>query len=277
MSFFGSIGRFFSSLFGLAEGKTQRATDAMVSGSPDAIRAQFRKTREDWTRDYTQMREAVAELIRIREMKMDEVKQLNKQSDELEQKMAGAIELFKKTPDERYRAAYGQLAAQNESTEVRIKELVAEIDEQQKGIERYKGRLLELQRQIESLSKEEAETVADIVSSQKIRELNDRLQGLSMDSQSKNLEAIRTARQKAKAVAKLSNELSGANTNELDLQLKAAGAGSKHLNAFDSAVSGNKVTATDVPPTALNAPVAKDPVQAEIDALLKGTAVGAPK
>ncbi len=275
MGFFSSLSRFFRSMFGIAEGNIERTTDKIISGSPENIKAQFRKTKEDWTRDYSTMREAVAELIRIREMKMDEVKKLNKESDEVEVKMAGAIELFKKTPDERFRSAYGQLAAKNEGIELRIKELMVEIDEQQKTLERYKLRLLELQRQIEDLSKEEAETVADIVSGQKIRELNDRLSGLSMDSQSKNLEAIRSARQKAKAVAKLSTELSGADKSDFDMELKKAGAGSKHVDSFDAAVGIKKVTAVEETPEILPAPSpagnalkALDPVDAELAKLL---------
>lgn len=238
MSFFDSLGRFFSSIFGLAQGKTERATDKLVTSSADAIRSQFRKTKEDWSKDYQEMREAVAELIRIREMKSEEVKKISKESEELQQKMAGAIELYKKNPDERYKTAYAQLAEKSDKNEGRIKELENEIDEQQQAIERYKVRLIELQNQIDSLNKEEAETVADIISSQKIKELNDRLTGLSVDSSSKNLEAIRNARQKSKAVAKLSTELTGAEKVDLDKELQAAGSRSKHLSAFDDAIGG---------------------------------------
>lgn len=227
MGLFDSLGRFFSSAFGLAEGKTQRMTDKMVTANADSIRSQFRKTKEDWSKDYQEMREAIAELIRIREMKAEEVKKIAKESEELQQKMSGAIELYKKTPDERYKSAYAQLADKSEKNEQRIKELEAEIDEQHQAIERYKVRLLELQAQIESLNKEEAETVADIISSQKIRELNDRLSGLSVDSSSKNLEAIRNARQKSKAVAKLSTELTGVEKTDLDKELQLAGSRSK--------------------------------------------------
>ncbi|APJ02856.1 PspA/IM30 family protein [Silvanigrella aquatica] len=262
MSFFDSLGRFFSSVFGLAEGKTQRATDKMVTSSPDAIRSQFRKTKEDWSKDYQEMREAVAELIRIREMKSEEVKKISRESEELQQKMAGAIELYKKTPDERYKAAYTQLADKAEKNEQRVKELEAEIDEQHQGIERYKVRLLELQTQIDSLNKEEAETVADIVSSQKIKELNDRLSGLSVDSSSKNLEAIRNARQKSKAVAKLSTELTGVEKTDMDKELKLAGSRSKHLSAFESAISDGKLGVKNDPFAALPK---SDPIEAEIN------------
>jgi phage shock protein A len=274
MSFFNSLGRFFSSVFGLAEGKTQRMTDKIVTSSADAIRSQFRKTKEDWSKDYQEMREAVAELIRIREMKSEEVKKITKESEELQQKMAGAIELYKKTPDERYKAAYTQLADKSDKNEQRVKELEAEIDEQHQAIERFKVRLLELQTQIDSLNKEEAETVADIISSQKIKELNDRLSGLSVDSSSKNLEAIRNTRQKSKAVAKLSTELTGLEKTDLDKELQLAGSRSKHLSAFDNAVSDGKVTIKNDPfaslPKSTSTQSSKETIEAEISNLKSG-------
>jgi phage shock protein A len=240
MGFLNSIGRFLKSAFGLAQGKTERMTDSMISANADTIRSQFRKTKEDWNRDYQEMRNAVAELINIREMKIEEAKKLSKECEELQQKMNGAIELYKKTPDERYKSAYTQLAQKCEENEGRVQILESEVDEQQKSIERYKLRLRELQTQIDSLNKEEAETVADIVSSQKIKELNDRLSGVSTDSASKNLDVIRAARQKSKAVAKLSSEMSNTEHTDFDAQLKVAGSKSKYLSAFDSAV-GNEV------------------------------------
>ncbi|BBH52038.1 PspA/IM30 family protein [Fluviispira sanaruensis] len=275
MGFLDSLGRFFSSAFGLAEGKTQRMADKMVTSNADAIRSQFRKTKEDWSKDYQEMREAVAELIRIREMKAEEVKKISRESEELQQKMAGAIELYKKNPDERYKAAYTQLADKSEKNEQRVKELEAEIIEQQQAIERYKVRLLELQTQIDSLNKEEAETVADIISSQKIKELNDRLSGLSVDSSSKNLEAIRNARQKSKAVAKLSTELTGAEKTDLDKELSLAGSRSKHLSAFDDAVSSKKATIKNDPfaelPSSSNISYnKKDTVDIELSKLTSG-------
>ncbi len=274
MSFFDSLGRFFSSVFGLAEGKTQRMTDKIVTSSADAIRSQFRKTKEDWSKDYQEMREAVAELIRIREMKSEEVKKITKESEELQQKMAGAIELYKKTPDERYKAAYAQLADKSDKNELRVKELEAEIDEQHQAIERFKVRLLELQSQIDSLNKEEAETVADIISSQKIKELNDRLSGLSVDSSSKNLEAIRNTRQKSKAVAKLSTELTGLEKTDLDKELQLAGSRSKHLSAFDNAVTDGKVMIKNDPfaslPKSNSTESSKETIEAEISNLKSG-------
>jgi cell division septum initiation protein DivIVA len=136
MSFINSLGRFFASVFGLAQGKTERMADKMVASSADAIRSQFRKTKEDWTKDYQEMREAIAELIRIREMKSDEVKKIIRENEELQHKMNGAIELYKKNPDERYKSAYTQLADKAEKNEQRIKELETEIPEGLKDLKK---------------------------------------------------------------------------------------------------------------------------------------------
>lgn len=257
MGFFRSLLRFIGAIFGQAEGGTERATDMLLTSSPDAIRNQFRKTREDSIRDYNQMRDAVAELCKIRDSKVVEMNELTNSSKQADSMMLGAIESFKKTSDERYKEAYARFAADKEKFESRLDELETEVAQQDKMIESYKGRLMSLQKDIEDLKKEEAETVADIVSSRKINELNDKLQGLSQDAQSKNLEAIREARNKAKSVAKLSNELSGTDQKEFEKKILASGKASKHLAAFEEAVKFDKVFAIEAPIVSIEAKESK--------------------
>lgn len=270
MSFFGSISRFFRTMFGLAEGATERAADKLVSGSPDAIRAQFRKTREDWKRDYLDMREAVADLIRVRESRVVEAKRLQGEVETLQNKMGGAIELYRKNPDPRYRDAYAQLAERHAAAEKRIQELTAEAEAQDSQIEKFKSRLMEIQRQIETLTQEEAETIADIVSAQKVRELNDRLQGLSVASESKSLEAIREARAKAKAMAKLSGELAGTDKADFERELVEAGVRSKYLDVFDVAVGKKAPQVLDPErPDELPSHQPRDEVAENLDKLLQ--------
>lgn len=236
MSFFQSISRFFTSFFGLAQGKTERMTDKMVSANADTIRAQFRKTKEDWTRDYQEMRNAIAELIAVRDQKKFDVQKLQIENDEISQKMQGAVALYQQHPDEKYKEAYARLADRREDNENRVQALQKQITEQSQGIDVYKKRLIELQQQIDSLTKEEAETVADIVSSQKIKELNDRFQGVSTEGVSKNLQAVREVRQKLNTVAKISTEMSANQPHEMEEELVRAGAKKRHLESFDEAL-----------------------------------------
>ncbi len=241
MGFFSAIARLFRTVFGLAEGGTQRATDSLLTSSPDAIRNQFRKTQEDSIRDYNEMKSAVAELLTIRNSRAHDIEVMHKESDLLQSKMNGAIELYKKTQDEALRAKYGELAEKRTALETKIDEFEVEVTKQKSLIEQYKSKLGKLQSSIEDLKREEAETVADIISSRKINELNSKLQGLSTDTQTKNLEAIRQARLTAKAQAQLSGDLSGDKVEVLDAKLLTAGATSKHLDAFDNAVKLDKL------------------------------------
>ena len=100
MSFISSIFRLVASLFGQAEGSTERATDKLLTSSPEAIRNQFRKTREDWSKDYTEMKSAIAQLMQLRDTKVDEAKRLQTLIGEVETKMHGAITLYKQSQDE---------------------------------------------------------------------------------------------------------------------------------------------------------------------------------
>jgi len=243
MGFFSAIARFFKTLFGLAEGGTQRATDNLLTSSPDAIRNQFRKTREDSIRDYNQMKDSVADLLSIRDERANQLTKLHKQADDLAAKMAGAIQLYKQTNDETLRTKYSQLADQKTKLESDMDALDLQVHQQEELINQYKTKLQELQTNIEGLKNEEAETVADIVSNRKMTELNAKLQGLSTDTQTKNLDAIREARQKAKSMASLSNSLSGQQVVKLDQQLLDAGSTSKHFDEFDKAVNLDKLMA----------------------------------
>lgn len=244
MGFFRSILRFFATLFGLAEGTTERATDAMLTASADTIRSQFRKTREDAINSFNNMKDAIAQLITIRDDKAATLQSLNKKSVELDNKMKGAIDSFKKNNDPRLREAYAKFAEERESTETKIDELEIEIADQDKIINGYKLKLKELQANIDKLKTEEAETIADIVSSRQINELNAKLEGLSTDTQTKNLDAIREARKKAKASAKLSNDLSNSDNLQLETELVNAGIASKHADVFDSMVKLDSVFST---------------------------------
>jgi chromosome segregation ATPase len=241
MSFVSSLVRLVSSLFGQAEGSTERATDKLLTSSPEAIRNQFRKTREDWTKDYNEMKAAIAQLVQIRDNKIDEVQKLNTLVEELEVKMSGAINLYKQTQDETLREEYSKLAYTKEEAGSKIATLEKEIQEQNIIIENYKTRLNGLKQDIDNLKKEEAETIADIVSSKKINELNDKLQGLSQNHQAKNLEVIRDARKQVKSEAKLGAEISGLEKTSLDQKLMASGKVSKYLDVFDESVKLDKI------------------------------------
>jgi phage shock protein A len=236
MGFFRSIFRFFGALFGIAEGATQRGTDAMLTANADTIRAQFRKSREDAIQNFNSMKDAVAQLMSIREDKAKQLWVLNKTSQELELKKNGAVEQFKKTQNPALKAAWAKFTEEQKNIEERIDQLEVDIAEQDKQITLYQSKLHELKTQIEKLKTEEAETVAEIVSDRQMEELNSKLSGLSTSTETKNLEAIREARKQIKAKAKLSNQLSGSDVLVAETALIEAGVAAQHGDAFDQLV-----------------------------------------
>lgn len=250
MGLFRSFWRFISTLGGLLQGSTERATDAMLAASADTIRAQFRKTREDWVGEYKQMESAVAELVKIHSDKNAELEKLKHRQYDLTTKMKGAIELFKSKKDESMRDAYGKYAAEKEQTTQRATTLTEEIVNQEQIIENYKSRLMALKKSIDDLKEEEAQTIADIVSSRKLKELNSKLQGLSVDTQSKNLEAIREARKTAVATATLSSDLSGVTQMDEEAKMMQAGQSSSYMSEFDEAVKIERIFPTETVDTA---------------------------
>jgi hypothetical protein len=64
-------------------------------------------------------------------------------------------------------------------------------------------------RDLEKIKDEKGESVADIISAQEEKKVNQLLAGISEDKTDKDLEAMRDVRRKAKAEARANRELSG--------------------------------------------------------------------
>lgn len=239
MGFFRSIFRLIRSMFGLAEGGTDRATNSLLTSSPDAIRNQFQKTRNDWTKNYNSLKEAIAELQVLLNASLADLASHQDAIERLDNLMLGAIEQYKRTQDESLKIDYANFASQKESKIQLAEECKAKIDRDQKLIDTYTSNLEELRINIEKLKEEEARTVADITASKRIQAINEKLQGLSTDSSSRNLDVIREEAKKVKAMTQIDSKVSGADALKSEKKLLDAAKSSKYLSEF------NKATAID--------------------------------
>jgi len=222
MGIFASISRFIFTLGGLLASKVDDGSDAIVS-TPAGVKAAYRQTRDKWTKQYHDVRDAVSQLMMVMEQKLAEIKSLEEEERNLEVKKRGAVEKFRETKDEKYQKAFQDYHTRDAEVERRLAELQTETQTLRTQIDRYKGQLTEMQAQIVNLDKKEAEAIADIVSAKQITALNDRMSNLSTTLEDENLQAIEKIRQKAKAKAKLSEELAGTDRRELDREVMAAG------------------------------------------------------
>jgi len=249
MGFLSSVFRLIRSIFGLAEGGTDRATNSLLTSSPDMIRNQFQKTRNDWTKDYNSLKEAIAELQVLLNANKAELMSLVAETNKLNDLMIGSIEQYKKTHDEQLKVGYANFAAKKEEKEKLIEEIEAKIVEDTGLIESYTAKLTELKDSIDKLKEEEARTIADITSSKKIQAINERLQGLSLDTQSRNLDAIREEAKKVKAMSQIDIKTSGADDLKAEKQLLNAAKSSKFFDEFNKATALDAIFIDETPKT----------------------------
>lgn len=239
---FGSLWRLIRTLFGLAEGTTEIATDKLLTSSPEAIRAQFRKTREDWQRDARELDSAVTDLRVLRDRRLKERERIRMDIEVAEHTMSSSIELYKHQNDERLKTVYGVAAEEKERLSKQLTAINQDVAQENAALLKYQGQIDDLCHKIDALEKEEAETVAEIMTSKKLDEINGKLSGLAVDTTAKNLEAIRDARDKAKVRGQIALERAQPTPqNEMkQLVIKTVNV-QKHLTAFDQAVAIEKL------------------------------------
>ncbi|MFW5828828.1 MAG: hypothetical protein ACOCXA_01085 [Planctomycetota bacterium] len=234
-----SMWRFFSTLGGLVGSGIDERTDAMLT-TPNGIKATFRQAREEWTTQYKEVRDAVSQLLVVAEQKATEIEKLDREHDELATRMNGAIERYKETGEETYKQAFADAHERLQEITGRLETLQGEKAEVERQVAGYKARLKEMQARIQDLDKQEAQSLADIVSSQQIVQLNDRLSNMSTTLQDQNLEAIERKRAQLKATAKLSSELGGHDEAVLHQELDQAGKRAKAEDAFHQMLEESK-------------------------------------
>lgn len=241
-----SVVRFITTLGGLISSRVDEGTDA-VTTTPAGVRAAFKTTRDNWTRQYHEVRDAVAQLLMVMEQKRAEVARLGKDREELAVKKRGAIEKFRQTQDAGFQKVFEDAHAAEKGATERLEALGGEVAGLEEKIASYKARLAEMQLQIRNLDKQEAEAIADIVSSKQIVELNDRMAKLSTSLHDENLQAIERARQSLRAKATLSSELAGSDASSLERQALEAGRSSDAQDEFHRLVAEAELKAKERP------------------------------
>ncbi len=240
MGIFNSVIRFVTTLGGLLSSKVDEGTDALVS-TPAGIKAAFRETRDQWTKQYHEVRDAVSQLLMVMEQKRNEISELEKELQSIEVKKRGAVEKFKQTREDKYQQAFQAAHTRSSEIEVRLQTLNAEVTDMERQVDRYKLKLQEMQTNISGLDQQEAQAIADIVSSKQIVDLNDRLSNLSTTLNDQNLQAIEKQRQRMKAKATLSDELAGTDTNNIEAEIMAAGMNTTAMDEFNQMLTDSEL------------------------------------
>ena len=106
----------------------------------------------------------------------------------------------------------------SERRKARISEIEESTNEYGARIKEHKIQLQHLAREIEKLKSEQADAVADIITTQQEKELADVFSGIAEGGSAEELQKLRELRQQVRAEAKVSKELAGTDAKAQEIE-----------------------------------------------------------
>lgn len=234
------------------------AADAQFTGSTDGIAAAFDMQQDKLIKQYQDLRDAISEVETVLEDKRHRLEKLNEEEDDLLGKREGALTLASKAKTEGDEAGYERHAAAFERFQLRIDEIEAsqakletDITETSATMEKYMLRLQDMQADVQKMPQQKAEAIAEFVSSKRIIELNDRLQGLETSMDRGPISAVLEANRKLTSKARISEKLAGTDVRLADQNYEREGRQSTARNKLDEMLAArNKEKTASTPETA---------------------------
>jgi len=225
-----------------------KAADEQFTGSVDGISAAFDIQKDKMVTQFHGLRDAIAEVETILEDKRSRLEDLNKEEEDLLRKREGALAKAEKAKEANDMKAYEKHANAFERFQVRIDEieltqarLQQEVAETSLTMDKYMLQLQDFQAEIEKMPQEKAEAIADYVSSKKIIELNDRLQGLETSLDRGPISAVLETNKRLTAKARISEKLAKADVKLQDKEYEKAGRESTARSKMDQMLAARRV------------------------------------
>lgn len=184
---------------------------------------------------FNTVRNAVAELMRIEQTRITEIKELHLREDKLGKLKAGAQAALQRRVDQlkgtktkeeiqqdpefiKHSGAYKDASSTLGEVEARIAEKEADLEERRKQIAVYETELQNMQKAVKKLQEEKQETLADTAIAKQSEAISSVLAGITNDTADQDLASVRQARDRAKARSTLTGRLVGADANVAEQQ-----------------------------------------------------------
>jgi phage shock protein A len=225
---------FFGKLWAVVRGFFIKAGDDLVSSSPEAIKATYAAAIDDAKRRYKEMERAVALLAAQRDKTEMGLKDLESEEQDLQRKLEGALAAAEAEPsNSAHREAGSRYLSRIKEIQEKQALLGADSEAQQAKVRDYQLKLRTFMDEINRLKREQGEMVAELVSSQQMVQLEDRLKGLGESAVDESLVAIRERVANVKAQARVAAEMRGATLEVQDQTYERVGAEKEAANRFD--------------------------------------------
>jgi hypothetical protein len=224
-----------------------RAADRMFTGSTEGIADAFDLHREQLIGRYESLFDAFGQLETVLEEKRLESEALAKELKDLGTKRDGALTMYERAQQtgdaeeqQKHKAAFERFQGRIKQIEVRQGELTEDVKVQEERMRGFERQLTSLQGEIQGLSGQKAQAMADFVSNQKIIDLNRRLQGLQASLDRGPLDAVLQANRELAAKARVSERLAGTDVRAQDAEYADAGRSSSIDDDFGAMLAARK-------------------------------------
>ena len=222
-----------------------------LSSNPDVVRATYDQVINEKRSRIQQYKDAVGAMIAQEEKKSAELKRQSEDVTRLQKLKEGAAIAAKKVVERHHgdveavkgdaeylkcQAAFKDFSSTLAEKEARCGELEEDLKVLEKTVAGHKVQLQSLLRELEKLSQEQHEAVADMITSREERELADMIAGISQDRTSRELEEMRDMRARAKASARVSREMAGTDIHRSEAEFLEYAAKSAADTEFDALI-----------------------------------------
>lgn len=240
MGFFSGIFRIIRGYFNLFGYRANKAAD-VLSTNPAVAAGKFDRIVQEKRSRINALHDTVATMMAEQEKKKEALKRVTDEIVKYEKLKAGAAASGQKVtakynndaektqadPDfVRHQAAFKDFSSTLEEKKTRAHELDSDIAGMQKSINAYSTQMTFQLRDVEKIAQEKNETIADLISSKEQRQVADVMSNLAQDTTSVDLERMRELRVKARASAKVSQNLAGMDTRSAEAEYEAAASSS---------------------------------------------------
>jgi chromosome segregation ATPase len=234
-----------------------RAADAQFTGSANGISDAYDLQREKLVSEYKQFMSALGEVESAVEQKRERVKVIQQKKKESEKALEGALAVYEKASAAGDQKTMGEAERDGEGFRQEVSrlteqenELNAEITDQESRLGDLEGRLTAMQREIQNLTTEKADAIADFVSNKNLLDAHERLMGLKSRMDSGPIDAVRKANRDLAAKAKVAGRLSGADADHIKDKYVHAGETSVASNDFQAMIAARKAKKEEATGTA---------------------------
>jgi chromosome segregation ATPase len=247
MGLFSAVWRFFTfyklrQTLGLV-----RAADAQFTNSADGISDAFDLHHEQLVGEYKQFLSALSEVESAVEQKRERLKVIAVKKKQSEKALEGALSIYEKAQAAGDQATMTEAERDGESFREEVNKLSEQensleedITAQEKKLSDLEGRLTAMQRDIQNLSVEKADAIADFVSNKSLLEAHERLMGLKSRIDAGPIDAVRKANRDLASKARVAGRLSGTDADAKKDKYVNAGENSAASSDFKKLVAARK-------------------------------------